>query len=261
MEEDMIRVEKLSYCFPKHFSLSDISFSLAVGELVSILGPNGSGKTTLLKLVAGLLSEGQNQIQNKIFYQGQDLYRFSPSARAQVLAYVPAESIIPFALKVSDAVAMGFEVQRSGWFRTSKKELEEKVSWALEETGAVAFRDRNLQELSSGERQLVAIARALVQGARVFLLDEAISHLDISQRRIWGERFQQWKKKGWSLILVTHDLNFAFEYTDRYLLLKKGQAMACAQTQEAIDPALLERVFPGCGELGKNPKTQANHLF
>ena len=143
-------------------------------KIVGIIGANGCGKSTLIKTTFGIVPYHSGNI----FIDGNPISDFSPRDLASKIGYVGQDTSCAFDFSVRDVVAMGLYVQKD----KNKKNKKEIVSAALKELGIEHFADRSIQRLSGGERKMVFIARAVAQGADMFILDEPTNHLDISHQ-------------------------------------------------------------------------------
>ncbi len=215
----MIEVRNLSFAYTKKGKkvLQDVSFALQSGKIGILLGPNGVGKSTLIRCILGLVKPQEGQV----LINGADIASMKSSQRAMAMAYVPQK--VSFApLTVYDSVMLG----RLPFFGLSpKKKDHEAVVEALEELGLSELMSRNVLELSGGEQQIVAIARAYVQGASVLVFDEPTSNLDISNRRLVLSRIKKLKEKGYTILLSMHDLNDALELGEQFFFMKENRIL------------------------------------
>jgi cobalamin transport system ATP-binding protein len=243
--EPQLKVEQASYAYaatdrsaPK-FTLGPITFEARRHELIAILGPNASGKSTLLALLAGVHAP----LAGRIELDGTEIIKLEGRVRAQRIALVQQESELLFPLRVWEYVLQG----RYPYGRRLRFESQEDCLMAgnaLAQVGADALRDRWMDQLSGGEKQRVILARALAQQPALLLLDEPTQHLDIGGkvellrrlRRLAGE-------KRYTVLVVTHELNLAAEFSDRIVLLHKGKCLRAGTPAEVYDRALLQEVF------------------
>lgn len=213
----MLCVEKLTYQYSRSAPavLSGVDLRLEGGQVGILLGKNGAGKTTLFKNILGIRRPGAGTIR----FQGEDLQKISRSHRARYIAYVPQD--IQFgALTVFDSVLMG-RVSRFG-FRAGQEDLR-VTEQILEEMGLAEFAHRNVDALSGGERQKVAIARAMAQEPRLMVFDEPTGNLDIANEElILREARRLAREKGMAVLCSLHDLNRALQFGDKFFLMKDG---------------------------------------
>ena len=252
----------LSYEYSGRKVLEDISFELEAGEILSLLGPNGSGKSTLLKAVAGMLRLDGRGSTGQIRYQGQDLLAQPLAWRAQRVAYIGADLTAQFPMSAQQAVTLGRSCQGGSLLKLSTGEDRDAVEQAMRRCHCWELRERDLHTLSGGERQLVALARALAQGARVLLLDESLSRMDLNHQAAMGQLLTGLAAQGFSVVLVSHDINIASEWARTALLLRQGTRLACGPIREVLTEANLRSLYPGSELIiGVNPASGAPKVF
>lgn len=243
--EPRLKVEQASFAYsatdksaPK-FTLGPVSFEARQHELISILGPNASGKSTLLGLLAGMHAP----LAGRIALDGTEISKLDARLRAQRIALVQQESELLFPLRVWEYVLQG----RYPYGRRLRFESEEDCLMAgnaLAQVGADALRDRWMDQLSGGEKQRVILARALAQQPQLLLLDEPTQHLDIGGKVELLRRLRKLTAdRRYTVLVVTHELNLAAEFSDRIVLLHKGKCLRAGTPAEVYDRATLEEVF------------------
>jgi iron complex transport system ATP-binding protein len=194
---------------------SNISTSLQTGELVCLLGPNGAGKSTLLRTLAGM----QPPIAGEVKLLENDIYKLPPQELAKRLSLVLTEKIDVGMLSAYALVSMG-RYPYTDWWGKLTPEDEEIIHWAIKSVGAVNLAQRNVSELSDGERQKIMIARALAQSPMVMLLDEPTAFLDLPRRvEIMQLLRQLARDTNQAILLSTHDLDLALRLADKIWLL------------------------------------------
>ena len=240
-----LKVEQVSYAYsatdrsaPK-FTLGPVSFEANQRELVAILGPNASGKSTLLKLLAGLLKP----LSGRIEVDGEDVSAMDLRTRAQRIALVAQESELLFPLRVWEYVLQGrYPYGRRLRFESAEDCL--MAGNALAQVGADSLRDRWMDQLSGGEKQRVILSRAMAQQPSLLLLDEPTQHLDIGGKVELLRRLRKLADENrYTVIVVTHELNLAAEFSDRIALLHKGKCLRIGSPAEVYEPQVLEEVF------------------
>ena len=240
-----LKVEQASYAYaatdrsaPK-FTLGPVSFEAQEREVVAILGPNASGKSTLLRLLAGVAKP----LSGRVEVNGGEVSSLDARTRAQRIALVQQESELLFALRVWEYVLQG----RYPYGKRLRFESEEDcllAGNALAQVGADALRDRWMDELSGGEKQRVILARALAQQPSLLLLDEPTQHLDIGGKLELLRRLRRLADDNrYTVLVVTHELNLAAEFSDRIVLLHKGKCLRAGTPAEVYDRDLLAEVF------------------
>ena len=233
----MLSVENLSFRYSR-FSrpvLKDASLHLNAGEIGILLGRNGSGKTTLFKNLLGI----EKPAGGRITFEGENLLKLSRQERARRIAYVPQD--IRFgALTVFDSILLG----RISYFGLKSGDDDYKaVEQILMDMHLEEFAFRNVDELSGGERQKIAIARAMAQEPKLMVFDEPTGNLDIANEQlIIREARRLAKEKNIAVLASLHDLNQAMEFGDKFFFLKDG-TVKYAGGKEIITPEVIRDIF------------------
>ena len=208
-------------------------------ELVAILGPNASGKSTLVKLLAGLLKP----LSGRVEVDGEEVSELELRTRAQRIALVAQESELLFPLRVWEYVLQG----RYPYGKRLRFESEADcllAGNALAQVGADELRDRWMDQLSGGEKQRVILARALAQQPSLLLLDEPTQHLDIGGKVELLRRLRKLADEHrYTVVVVTHELNLAAEFSDRIALMHKGKCLRMGTPAEVYERDVLQQVF------------------
>ncbi len=236
-----VEVQRVTFRYRTGKGVEDVIFQAAAGELLGIVGPNSAGKSTLLRLLSKVVAPERG----RILIEGRDIAVLSRMALAQRLAVVPQEFQVAFPFRVGEVVLMGRYPHGagSGWGSARDHAVARA---AMEATGILDLATRRMDELSGGERQLVSIARALAQEARILLLDEPTAHLDLRHQGIILEiLLRHHREARGTTVLVSHDLNLAAEHCDRLLLLSAGRVQVLGRPEEVITQEQLERAY-GC---------------
>jgi iron complex transport system ATP-binding protein len=218
--------------------LRAVSFSVAPGEVVALLGRNGAGKTTLLRVATRSLACRRGDIS----LLGEPLASWSRRELAQRVAVVPQDLHVPFPFSVAELVLMGRAPHQPLLGFESADDVE-RTRAALARLGIEHLADRSSFELSGGERQLVLLARALVQEPKLLLLDEPTAFLDLSHRTLVLRLVRELAAAGCAALVVSHDLTLTARACDRLLLLHEGVIDAAGTPREVLDAATLEHVF------------------
>jgi iron complex transport system ATP-binding protein len=242
----------------------DLSFEIGQGDFLALLGPNGCGKSTLLKLVAGILPMGRKGSSGQIRFRGEDFLGESHAFKAKTIAYVGQDFRTEFSLTAYEAVMLARTAAASGFAEHISARDQDVVKKAMEECHCWEWRDRDLQTLSGGERQLVALARAFAQGAKILFLDESLSQMDLNHQSYAGKLLKEKTQQGYSVILVSHDVNLAAEWADKALLLgPRGQGrVAYGPMRDTLTESNLKKLYPGADlVIGANPVSGAPKVF
>ena len=233
----MLNVENLTFRYSK-FSrpvLNGACLELQPGEIGILLGKNGSGKTTLFKNILGIHKPGSG----RILFEGEDLLKMSRKERARRIAYVPQD--IHFgALTVFDSIMLG----RISYFGMKSGDEDYKaVEKILMDMHLESFAFRMVDELSGGERQKIAIARAMAQEPKMMVFDEPTGNLDIANEQLIIEEARKLaKEKNIAILSSLHDLNQALAFGDKFFFLKNG-VVKYAGGREIITPEVVKDTF------------------
>lgn len=215
-------VEQLTRVFETQHAVDGVSFQVAPGELVALVGASGSGKTTTLRIVAGY----ERPDSGRVLFNGTDITRLPPAKRGfgmvfQQYALFPHMSII-------DNVAFGLEARG-----VPRAERRRQAVRALDGVGLASKGARMVQQLSGGEQQRVALARAVVIEPQLLLLDEPLSNLDPTLRQSTRDELRAaLKETGAPALFVTHDQDDAFAIADRIVLLSEGRVLQIGTPEE-----------------------------
>ena len=200
------------------------------GKIVGIVGANGCGKSTLIKTTFGIV----NFHQGRVLVNDRPAEAYSPRELASMIGYVGQDQSVAFDFTVRDVVSMGLYARRD------KKHGKVIVDKAMVELGIDRFADRSIQRLSGGERKMVFIARAVAQGADMFILDEPTNHLDIKHQLFVMDYL---KKSGKTTVIVIHDLRLAAHYCDYLYMLADGKVYAEGAPMDVLNVENVQHVF------------------
>lgn len=211
----MLEIKNLSFGYKNHLVLNNLSLTLLDNKIGVILGKNGAGKSTLFKNVLGILKPNEGSI----IIDNINLNTLSRKERAKKISYVPQD--ISFGeLNVFDSVLVGRLSNFNFFSRYEDEQITKKI---IKEMALEKIMNKNVNELSGGEKQKVAIARALVQEANVLIFDEPTGNLDVSNEQlILKEARKIVKEKNVSILISIHDLNLALQYGNYFYFLKDG---------------------------------------
>ena len=214
-----------------------VSFDLQEGELCALLGLNGSGKTTMMRGICGLLSA-----QGRSYVNDIPLDSMSERTRARYLSFIPQISSPIQGKTVLEVLLMGAN-PHLGLLESPGKKHYDAAHRALEKLHLEEFAEKDFAKLSQGQKQLIILARTLVQDAPVMLMDEPDSALDFLNRHMVLSKVHEVVKEEKKAGLITlHDPNFAMAYCDRLILLKKGNLMAEVDMRTASAEEVKEKL-------------------
>jgi iron complex transport system ATP-binding protein len=223
------------------FAVAGLSFAIAPGEIVSVIGPNSAGKTTLIRLLTRVLRPASGEI----VFDGRALGDIGPWELAREVAVVPQDLPAAFPFSVEQLVLMG----RFPHGPTRYFESDEDVAVAREAmaaTGVLALASSPVDTLSGGERQRAILARALAQRPRLLVLDEPTAHLDLRHQAACAALLARVnREQGVTILLVSHDLDLAAQLSHRLLLLVDGRIVRAGAPADVLEAATLEAAF-GC---------------
>jgi iron complex transport system ATP-binding protein len=233
-----IQVRQLVYR-RKAFTLRIPELEFAAGRMTAIVGPNGAGKTTLLKCLSALLPVPPGSV----LYNGRDVQTMDAATRARLLAFVPQEHNSAFDYTVRDFVLMGRTAYLPLFATPSTRDMNVAAE-ALAFVGYDRGADRPYFQLSSGERRLVLIARALAQRTDVLVLDEPTTFLDPKHETQVMELARRLSIEAGRTVLVTlHNLDLAIHYAEAVVFLKDGEVAAHGRPAEILSEDLLRSVY------------------
>jgi iron complex transport system ATP-binding protein len=250
-----LEVRALSVRLAGRDVLRSVDLSLAPGAIVGLIGPNGAGKSTLLRAISGLqpIASGEARIG------ATSIADAAPASRARLITYVGGESETDFPLTARETVALGT-------YALGLRKLDPSAEAALErvmrETDCLPYADRPITRLSSGERQRVHLARALLQNPKWICLDEAFSRLDLHHQAAMGALLRRYVSQGTSFLFVSHDLNFTTDWADECVLLKDGTVVASGPTRSTVGEPNLRKLYPDAEfEIAAHPSTGALKVY
>ncbi len=229
-----VEVHDLTVAYRDKPVLWDVDLSVPAGVLMAVVGPNGAGKTTLVKAVLGLI----RPVSGRVLVQGGSLVR-----NRRAIAYVPQRGSVDwdFPTTAADVVLMG-TYGRVGWFRRPGAGERKAAADALDRVGLSAFAGRQISQLSGGQQQRVFLARALVQDASVYLMDEPFQGVDAVSERAIVEILRELRSRGRTVLVVHHDLSTVAEYFDRVTLLNV-RVIASGPVAEVFTPDNLRATY------------------
>ncbi len=234
--EPVVRVTDLTVAYQDKPVLWDIDLSVPPGVLMAIVGPNGAGKTTLLRSILGLVQPAAGQVL---------IFGRKPDEVRRRIGYVPQRESVDwdFPTSVHDVVLMG-RYGSLGWVRRPGKSDRARADAAIEQVGLTELADRQISQLSGGQQQRVFLARALVQDADIYFMDEPFQGVDATTERTIVELLRGLRERGKTVLVVHHDLQSVEDYFD-WVTLLNVRRVASGPVAEAFTNANLRLAYGG----------------
>lgn len=232
-----LSIKDLCFGYNGSLALEDIALDVSEGQIVSLVGPNGAGKSTLLKCIDRILKPNRGSV----LVDGRDLARMSGKEISRSMGYVPQSTAEVFPYTVFDIVMMGRR-PHIGW-RVTQRDIS-VVAETLRFMGIERFSSRYFDELSGGEKQKIAMARALAQEPKILLLDEPTSNLDILHQLELMKTIERLvRERGISAVMAMHDLNLASRFSHRVVMLKDRMIHEIGPPKEVLTQKNINFVY------------------
>jgi len=231
-----VEVTDLTVAYEEKPVLWDVDVTAPAGTLMAIVGPNGAGKTTLIKAILGLAPAAAGQVL---------IYGQPYSEQRRLVGYVPQRGSVDwdFPTSVLDVVMMG-RYGALGWFKRPGRQEREQALAALDKVGMAAYANRQISQLSGGQQQRTFLARALVQDAQVYFMDEPFQGVDATTERAIVELLKELRAAGRTVMVVHHDLQTVPEYFD-WVTLLNVRRIACGPVAEVFTEENLRLTYGG----------------
>jgi ABC-type cobalamin/Fe3+-siderophores transport system ATPase subunit len=228
----------VSFAYGDRPVLRDVRIGLRGGEVVALIGPNGSGKSTLIKSLLGHLPA-----RGDVAWDGRPMSAWGRRDLARFVAYLPQSPAFDPQQRVADVLRMGRAPYWGPFGLESARDME-VVARTIGELRLHEWTTRRMDEMSGGQRQLVYVARALIQEPRALLLDEPNTYLDLRHQVELGQLMRRLaRERSLGLLIASHDLNLAAAFADRLVLLDEGAVAADGPADVVLEPELLARVY------------------
>ncbi len=238
----IIEVEDMTVAYHIKPVLWDVDLDIPKGVLMAIVGPNGAGKSTLIKAMLDLIKP----ISGNVLFNGA-----SYKSQRKHIGYVPQSESVDwdFPADALDVVMMG-RYGELGWLKRPKAKDKELAMEALEKLGMGEYADRQISQLSGGQQQRVFLARALVQEADIYFMDEPLKGVDAKTEGAIIELLKELRDQGKTLIVVHHDLQTVEEYFD-WVVLLNTQIIASGPVEEAFTDENIRKTYRSTGQILK----------
>lgn len=253
----MLELENLTCGYASGFFIKNINLIVKQKEFLGIIGPNGSGKTTLLKAIARYIKPKEGNI----FFKKKNIWEIPVKDLFKKIAIVTQEIKVD-SMSVEEFVLLGRtpHFKRFQLLETEKDFEIAKECMSLTDT--LRLKNKSINKISGGEKQLVNIARALTQEPELLLLDEPTTYLDIKyQVEILNLMKRLNKQFGITIIMIIHDLNLASEYCDRLVLLNEGMIFKTGTPYEVLTYEIIEEIYKTTVLVKENPLSRRPYIF
>ncbi|WP_022836697.1 metal ABC transporter ATP-binding protein [Salisaeta longa] len=254
--EPALAVRDLTVAYREDPVLWDIDLDVPASTLMGIVGPNGAGKTTLIQTILGLVEPAAGQVR---------IFGAPYATQRDRVGYVPQRGSVDwdFPTHALDVVMMGL-YGRLGWFRRPGSKEREQARAALDKVGMLDYADRQISQLSGGQQQRVFLARALVQDADLYFMDEPLQGVDATTERAIIDLLRELRERGCTVIVVHHDLQTVAEYFDHVMLLNVRR-IASGPVEDVFTEDNLRLTYGGRvgflrqqqGEVASDPSSEA----
>jgi len=231
--------------------VKNLSVKIPNHKITTIIGPNGCGKSTLLKAMTRIIPYQKGSV----ILDGKKISDENTKEIAKKMAILPQTPESASGLTVGELVSYGRFPYQSGFGRLLKKDYE-VIDWALEVTGTIQYKYRQVDSLSGGQRQRVWIAMALAQETDLILLDEPTTYLDIAHQLEVLELLKKLNiEQGRTIVMVLHDINQAARFSDYLIALKDGKIVKTGSCEDVVQNDVLRKVFHIDASIGRDPIT------
>ena len=238
-QKPAMEVRDLSFAYGKNSVLRGVSVKIEEGKITTIMGANGCGKSTLFSL----MTKNLYPKKGNIFLRGKNIQNLNLKEFARQVSIVQQYNTASDDITVERLVSFGRTPHRK-MMQSRTEEDERLTEWAMEVTGILAYRDREVARLSGGQRQRVWIAMALAQNTKLLFLDEPTTYLDIRYQIEILELVKKLNREyGITIVMVLHDINQAIAFSDRVVGLKDGHVTVDGVPEEVINPDSIQELY------------------
>lgn len=233
-----METKDLCFSYGETQILKHVDFKAYEGQLVALIGPNGAGKSTFFKCILKFLKDYDGQI----LLEGEDMKHMSRQQIAKKIAYIPQTTVPVFNYTVLDIVLMGLTGELR-LLETPKEKHIAKAEKVLKDLGISHLRDRGFGRISGGERQLVLLARAIIQDAKLLIMDEPTANLDYGNQFRVMERIRGLVEEGYTVIISTHNPEHALLFAEKAFVLQDGEVRAAGPSKQVLTEELMRQIY------------------
>jgi iron complex transport system ATP-binding protein len=231
-------IKNLKGGYNRNVVFDDVSFGIDRGQMLYVLGANGCGKTTLFNIIVGY----KEKMDGSVTIGNEELGKLSERERARRIAYIPQHHVPAFNYTVSDIVVMG-RASLLSLGQVPKKEDYRVVLESLKMLGIEELAEKEYKELSGGQRQLVLIARAICQQAKIIIMDEPLQSLDFVNQDMVINALRRLLKQEYTIIMSTHTAINRYEEEDKVLLMSRDGSSRFGNIEEVINGITMTSVY------------------
>nr|WP_246253032.1 ABC transporter ATP-binding protein [Acidianus brierleyi] len=224
--------------YAKNKEILDVSFGLGEGEIVAMMGQNGAGKTTILKGISGMLDPSEYKVYGSIKYMEEELSNKPIWYRGKYMVYLP---------QTFDLMLVTSQVKKEIEYTLKHRKVKnyhEIAERYMKEFGLFEYKDQDPVILSMGQRRRVAMASILASGVKIMLMDEPTSGQDFYNKMMLGKELKDLASKGYTILIVTHDSRFVYEYADRLLIIDHGKKVLEGKPEEVFKESSKYGIYP-----------------
>ena len=228
-----VEIKKLTLSYEKENIFTNLNLKIPNNKMCAIIGPNGAGKSTLFKAILGF-----NKYDGEILIFNQEVNLIKNE-----ISYVPQKEKVNWLMPITvfDVVLMGIYPEL-GWFKRPQQKHFKKVEEALKRLDILNLKDKQISELSGGQQQRVFLARALVQSASIYFLDEPFTGIDKKSEKIIVNLLKELQQEGKTIIVVHHDLNTIKQYFDYVVMINRG-CIASGSVDESFNQNNINKTY------------------
>ncbi|MDY5306048.1 metal ABC transporter ATP-binding protein [Fusobacterium gastrosuis] len=231
---NVIEIKNISVAYDETTVLENVNLNIKRGDFLALMGPNGAGKSTLLKTILNFIKPigGEIKIKGKLYKEVR-----------KKIAYVPQRGSVDwdFPITLFDVVEMGC-YGRVGFLKKINKTEKKNVERVIEKVGLTEFKERQISKLSGGQQQRAFLARAILQNAEIYLMDEPFQGVDSKTEKAIVEILKELKKSGKTLIVVHHDLQTVTSYFDTVAFINKT-IVAAGPVEDVFNEENIEKTY------------------
>jgi iron complex transport system ATP-binding protein len=248
--EPVISVKNLTTGYGNRVVVQDMNADFYAGEMVGIIGANGAGKSTFLKTIRGLLPK----LGGEISILGKPVEKLAEKEFATQVAYLQQNVEIGFGYTGKDIVLAGRYPYMKWWQKENQKDLDLALA-CLQYTGTLELADEPVNQVSGGQRQRIFLAKILAQQTPILFLDEPTTGLDMVYQEEIFRFSRELARKGKTILMVVHELNYAAEYCNRIILVGEGKILADGKPEAVLTSELLSRAYNAWVTVTRNAAT------